>query len=466
MQQREYVDILKTSADFLHGLISDLLDMTKIEAGRVEINARPFDLSGLLRATQKVFEMKIQNRTNPIRIDVMIDARISGDYVGDELMLNQILTNLVGNAEKFTEAGSIQLTARVRHQESDLHWIEFAVADTGIGIPAEKLGVVFQKFKQVNPQGHKHKGTGLGLAITKELVDLLGGTINVESRMGQGSVFTFVLPFPKAATVPIATPRLTDPGNGVLSEDLPMSHVLVVEDNLMNQKYIGSLLTKWRVPFTIASDGKQAVQEARKQRFDLILMDIQMPIMNGYEATVAIRNTHNPNQRAPIVALTASAMIDHKNVALEAGMTDFLTKPFDPSQLMTLLQQYPPGECDEPTGLQLDRQRLTELYGIDRAAAADMFSTFLSDIVPDLLQLPSLCQAQNWAELLRQAHKLKPTLGMVGLTSLETTMQRLEKAARQASDPDLLSVYCQEVATALQQMIPVLEDEIQLLTQD
>jgi PAS domain S-box-containing protein len=456
-QQREYIDILKTSADFLHGLISDLLDMTKIEAGRLEINARPFDLAGLLRATQKVFEMKLQDR--PIRIDVLMDARIVGDYIGDEVMLNQILTNLVGNAEKFTEVGSIQLTARIRNEDEGNVWIEFSVADTGIGIPAEKLELVFQKFKQVNPQGHKHKGTGLGLAITKELVDLLGGSISVDSRTGKGSTFTFVLPFPKNS--PNYPPRLPDQ-RFISDYKLPMSHVLVVEDNLMNQKYIGSLLAKWHVPFTLASDGKQALIEARKQRFDLILMDIQMPVMNGYEATVAIRNTHNPNQRAPIVALTASAMLDHKKVALEAGMNDFLTKPFDPGQLLDLLQQYPPHE-PAPGTLQLDQPRLLELYGDDRAAVADMFNTFLSDIVPDLMRLPDLQRTQNWTELARQAHKLKPTLGMVGLTPLETTMNRLENAAKQASDPDLIQVYCQEVTTSLQQMIPVLEAEIQQL---
>jgi PAS domain S-box-containing protein len=458
-QQREYIEILKTSADFLHGLISDLLDMTKIEAGRIEINARPFDLAGLLRATQKVFEMKLQDR--PIRIDVLMDARIVGEYIGDELMLNQILTNLVGNAEKFTEVGSIQLTARVRNEDENTTWVEFAVADTGIGIPAEKLEVVFQKFKQVNPQGHKHKGTGLGLAITKELVDLLGGTISVASRPGQGSTFTFALPFPR--TSPGAPQRMPTPPLSS-QKKLPMSHVLVVEDNLMNQKYIGSLLAKWQVPFTLASDGKQALIEARKQRFDLILMDIQMPVMNGYEATVAIRNTHNPNQRAPIVALTASAMLDHKKVALEAGMNDFLTKPFDPGQLLDLLQQYPPNEPNSSGTFQLDQPRLLELYGDDRAAASDMFSTFLTEVVPDLMRLPDWQRTQSWAELARQAHKLKPTLGMVGLTALETTMSRLENAAKQASDPDLINVYCQEVTTSLQQMIPLLEAEIQQLT--
>ncbi|AQG81593.1 PAS domain S-box protein [Spirosoma montaniterrae] len=466
-QQREYIDILKTSADFLHSLISDLLDMTKIEAGRVEVHPRVFDLSGLLRATQKVFEMKLEQR--PITIDVMLDARVTGDFVGDDVMLNQILLNLVGNAEKFTEEGSIEITARVRKEEENTCWIEFAVADTGIGIPAEKLGLVFQKFKQVNPQGHKHKGTGLGLAITKELVELQGGTISVKSRSGQGSTFTFTLPYARANTLP-------DPKNSPeyklaqVADALPVCRVLVVEDNLMNQKYIGSLLTKWKIPYTLALDGKKAVEVAKTQPFDLILMDIQMPIMDGYEATVAIRSTHNPNQHVPIVALTASAMLDHKSSAMEVGMTDFLTKPFEPGQLLAILQRYAPTEPlvskDEyASDNGLDRERLEELYGSDAAYAADMFQSFLTDVLPEFNELPELCRAKSWPAVARLAHRLKPTLGMVGLTTLEDAMRQIEKKASEGVETDDLEHYCSTIIRNIDEKLPVLKKELQKLSQ-
>ncbi len=465
-QQREYIDILKTSADFLHGLISDLLDMTKIEAGRIEIHPRPFDLAGLLRSTQKVFQMKLQSR--PISVDVMLDTRITDDFIGDDVMLNQILMNLVGNAEKFTEEGQIQIMAKVKKEEELKHWIEFTVSDTGIGIPNEKLDLVFQKFKQVNPQGYKHKGTGLGLAITKELVEIQGGTIFVRSQIGHGSTFTFTLPYTKSL-IP-AEQKSNSDKQLALVDELKTCSVLIVEDNLMNQTYIGSLLTKWNIPYTMASDGKQAVEKAKSQQFDIILMDIQMPIMNGYEATVAIRSTHNPNQHVPIIALTASAMLDHKSVAMEAGMNDFLTKPFEPTQLLTILQRFAPTTSTDNDGCilfdkSLDRRRLSELYGTDTAYASEMFSMFLTDVVPDLRKMSGLCMEQNWPGLASTAHKLKPTLGMVGLSWLEEKMRHLEKNALQGANKEGLAVYCHDFMEEINKVLPILETELQKLSQ-
>ncbi len=162
-QQYEYLDILKTSADFLLSLITDLLDMAKIEAGRIEVHKHTFDLVGLLRTNQRVFQIKLDGR--PIELNLMIDAKISGNYVGDDLILNQILLNILGNAEKFTEEGSIDISVKLKKQEEEISWIEFKITDTGSGIALDKQEMIFQKFKQINAHGHKHKGTGLGLAI-------------------------------------------------------------------------------------------------------------------------------------------------------------------------------------------------------------------------------------------------------------------------------------------------------------
>ena len=236
-EQLEYLDIIRSSADFLHTLISDLLDMAKIEAGRVEVNRQPFDLVGLLRSLQKIFQMRLQKRG--ISMDVMLDARITGKYIGDELMLNQILLNLLGNAEKFTEEGSIVLTARVRKKEAERVWIEFQVSDTGIGIPTDKLDRIFQKFRQVSPHGHKHKGTGLGLSITKELIELQGGTVSVRSEQGAGTTFTFSVPY--APVVAEDTVPKTD-STKETSGKVENMRILVAEDNLMNQRYVSGLL--------------------------------------------------------------------------------------------------------------------------------------------------------------------------------------------------------------------------------
>jgi PAS domain S-box-containing protein len=469
-RQYEYIDTLKTSADFLHSLISDLLDMTKIEAGRIDVNPRPFDLAALLQSTQKVFEMKLTGR--PIIIDVLLDTRIRGNVVGDDLMLNQILMNLVGNAEKFTEEGSIQITVRLRKDDEYDCVIDFTVSDTGIGIPAEKLDSVFQKFRQVNPQGHKHRGTGLGLAITKELVELQGGTISVRSQLGVGSQFTFTLPFAKAngpgQPLAIPVPLVTDP------IELPNCRLLVAEDNKMNQKYISSLLVKWMVPYGLATNGVEVISMARQQPYDLILMDIQMPVIDGYEATEAIRSTPGPNQSTPIVALTASAMMDHRELATRAGMNGFLPKPFEPAQLLAVLQQYSTVHSEDlsidvphiqapgvsPMAL-LDHRQLDALYGNDDVYASEMFVTFLSDVVPDINKLLDLCRVGQLTELAQLAHKLRPTLPMVGLTDLEDKLELIERSVYDERPVQQIEQYCSNVIQELNRMIPVLREELQ-----
>jgi PAS domain S-box-containing protein len=459
-QQYEYLDILKTSADFLLSLISDLLDMAKIEAGRIEVHKHPFDLIGLLRTNQRVFQIKLEGR--PIELNLMVDARISGNYIGDDLILNQILMNLIGNSEKFTEDGSIDITAKIKKQEDEITWIEFKVIDTGSGIPQEKLELIFQKFKQVNAQGHKHKGTGLGLAITKQLIEIQGGLITVKSEEGEGTTFTFALPFQKSDTeIVVNTHEIKHAPSSVEG-----CKVLVAEDNIMNQKYISSLLTKWNINFTMASDGRKAIEQAQKQQFDIILMDIQMPNTDGYEATIAIRNTKNPNQNTPIIALTASAMLDQKNKALSVGMNDFITKPFAPNNLLAVIQSYakiPKIDQDIPD-LSLDYERLLDLYGDDKEYAADMFQTFLTEVLPDFQAIDGFIKQQNWEQVGNIVHKLKPTLGMVGLTDLESQMQQIEKKAKENIETDTLPVIWNEFWQILEKSIPLLKEELKKLT--
>ena len=463
-QQYEYLEILKTSADFLHSLISNLLDMAKIEAGRIDVHTHPFDLAGTLRTLQRVFQIKLESR--PIELDMTIDERLHEAYIGDDLLLNQILLNLIGNAEKFTERGQITIDVRLIREEPARHWIQFSITDTGVGIAAEKLELIFQKFRQVNAEGHKHKGTGLGLAITRQLVELLTGTIEVTSAPGLGTTFTVALPFePTGEKLVLREPEqhqidapLTDPGQCL---------ILVAEDNVMNQKYISSLLEKWAIPFVIASDGKQAVANAQQQVFTMILMDLQMPVMDGYEATITIRNTQNPNQHTPVIALTASAMIDQKNKAAKAGMNDFISKPFSPNLLLSTIQRYmainetgsQAGESLTSSPL-LDHARIDEIYGFDKAYAAEMFQVFLSDVLPDFPLIQSLILQEDWVELGKLAHKLKPTLGMVGLTGLEKKMLGIERQAKDAPDRASLQEKWEDVQSDLDRSVPVLKQEL------
>lgn len=459
-QQKEYLDILKTTADFLYGLISNLLDMAKIEDGRVEVKKKSFDLIGLLRTTQQIFKIKLDNR--PIKLNLMIDGQIEGNYIGDDLLLNQILLNIVGNAEKFTEEGTIEIAVKVKKEEGEDIWLEFKVSDTGIGIPTEKLDLIFQKFEQVTLDGNKHRGTGLGLTITKQLVELQGGSISVKSIKGQGSTFSFILPFQK-------TPDgINTIKKDITADGLKVTRILVAEDNAMNQKYISNLLNKWNFPFIIAPDGKKAVELAQKQVFDIILMDIQMPNMDGYEATINIRNTDNPNKKTPIIALTASALVDQRNRAMAVGMNDFISKPFTPNHLLGTIQEYlntqktSDKEVIASTNekIELNRACLNELYGDDKEYAADMFQTFLLEVIPDFSTLKDLINNGHWDTLAKVVHKLKPTLAMVGLTELEKEMLDFEEKIGVSPDKEVLGLIWNDIFADITQCIPIIESEL------
>lgn len=472
-EQTEYLEILKTSSTFLHSLISDLLDMAKIEAGRIEVHKKEFDLIGVLRTLHRVFEIKIGRR--PVAMRLELDPKIQNNVIGDDLLLTQILQNLVGNADKFTEKGSITLGAEVLSEDDTKFSIKFSVKDTGSGIPKDKQGMIFQKFKQVNSHGHKHKGTGLGLAITKELIDLQGGAIWLDSDEGKGCEFSFILSYPKGTKdfIPIASNEAKE-GKG---NEMDNGYILVVEDNLMNQKYISTLLKKWDRTFKLANDGREAIEFTQNEKFDLIFMDIQMPHIDGYEATIAIRSTNNFNANTPIVALTASAMLDQKVRAMEVGMDDFLPKPFAPSQLVSMLKKYAKSEgvkeeqikvevvaAEDSTENALDYARLEELYEDDVEYQMDMFETFLNDVLPEFYQLRVLLNEEAYSDVGKLAHKLKPTFGMVGLTEVETGMIEFEKSTKSGEIQQYVLIDKLEAITSiLNKKLPILRKELEKL---
>jgi PAS domain S-box-containing protein len=395
-EQREYLDVLKNSSNFLHSLISDILDMSKIEAGQIEVIPKEIDLVGMIRTHQKAFQLKTEGR--PIEVEALLDARLEGIYIGDGLLLNQVLNNLLSNAEKFTERGTIGISVKKLQKQGDDVLLQFQVYDTGIGIGEDQINLIFQKFKQVNLQDrHKTQGTGLGLSIVKQLVEIMGGEITVKSIPNEGTTFTFTLPLKKAKanSTQVLAPT-TPPPIATNDTDIQQMYLLMVEDNVMNRKYLGTLLEKWKVKYDFAISGKEALPLIQKTKYDLILMDIQMPIMDGYETTVAIRNTHNLNQNTIIVALTASAMNSQKSQAFNVGMNDYLSKPYTPAQLLEKLMLYKgnsSARTPEPVKMpvsenELNQSHLNEMYGDDREYASEMFGIFLSEIVPEIDTLP------------------------------------------------------------------------------
>ncbi|MFN8345309.1 MAG: ATP-binding protein [Spirosomataceae bacterium] len=469
-EQREYLDVLRNSSNFLHALISDILDMSKIEAGQVELVPKEIDLVGMIRTHQKAFEIKTEGR--PIEVEALVDARLEGFYIGDELLLNQVLNNLLSNAEKFTQKGAIGIRVKKLQKTGDDVLLQFQVFDTGIGISENEINLIFQKFKQVNLQDrHKTQGTGLGLAIVKQLVELMGGEISVKSIPDQGTTFTFTVPFKKARVgfQPVLTPVSPPPiaGNAL---EIQQMRLLVVEDNVMNRKYLGNLLDKWKTNYDFAFNGREAIPLIQRTKYDLILMDIQMPLMDGYETSLAIRNTANINQNTIIIALTASAMNNQKSRAFDVGMNDYLSKPFTPAQLLEKLTHYKSMAPSREAMVEnlssenaLNQVHLEEMYGDDREYASEMFGLFLHEIVPEINTLPELLS--DSITLRKTIHKLKPTFGMVGLTDLSAQLQQLETVCDQHPSLEAITEKLNIFMADFQKYLPWVLQHYQKLTE-
>ena len=437
-EQQEYVNTLKYSADLLHALVSDVLDISKIEQGKMEPQLEDFDFFEMAKAMCKTFEFRLSQR--PIQFQCEVSPSVPQRFRSDSTFINQILINLMNNAFKFTEEGKICCSAKAKLIDQQ-QWIEFIVKDTGIGISPERLPFIFERFNQAGKANKVQRdGTGLGLPITKQLVELLGGNIHVQSIPGVGTTFTVLLPFEPAAE-PSLHPSETseyqiDGAKGRL-------HVLIVEDNPMNRRYLENLMQKWGLSYTAADDGQTALHFLKKERFDLILMDIRMPILDGYETTLRLRHaTKNRNQHVPIIALTASALLDEKEKALQAGMNHHLSKPFTPEQLQDALKQFFPGfsqpnNHSSTLGKALNRHELTELYDNDSHYMQEIFQIFVQTIPLELAQMRTFLEAEQWKDFAAKAHKIKPSFQMVGPGELSAHATLLERAKADFNPTDL-----------------------------
>ena len=336
----EHLKIVKSSAKALLAIINDILDFSKIEAGKMDIETVDFNLRQTLRESLLPLEARAKGKGLAFSVDYI---GTPPDFVrGDPTRLVQVLLNLVGNAIKFTEHGAITITVEAVEQAGDTVHLRFAVNDSGIGIPKDKLDTVFEAFSQADMSTtRKYGGTGLGLTITKRLVELMHGELTAVSEPGQGSTFSFVLPM-TCGTAPQANAgKSTEP-----AEFAKKLSILLVEDNRINQMLAMRLLQKWGHVTTLAENGQQALDAlSGESSFDIVLMDMQMPVMDGIEATQAIRAMESARNRirTPIVAMTANAMQGDRDTCLAAGMDDYLSKPINPTELAEKLRILAPG---------------------------------------------------------------------------------------------------------------------------
>jgi signal transduction histidine kinase/ActR/RegA family two-component response regulator len=358
--QREQLETIRSSAESLLGIIDEILDFSKIEAGRLSVEPLPTAIAALARATLASFQLRASQKGLTLRCEIADDVPAAA--IVDPGRLRQVLVNLVANGVKFTAEGGVTLAVRVDRPLHDGRTsLIFAVRDTGIGIAADRLDAIFEPFTQADTSmTRRFGGTGLGLTISSRLVSLMGGTLTVQSLEGQGSTFTVSLPAAIAdpATVtttpePMSRPRAASPEPQPSAEEpAPASvlvaspleaelRVLVAEDNPVNQKIAQQMLRKRKLAVTLADDGRQAVDAFEAGTFDLVLMDVQMPEMDGFEAVAAIRALEHAQGRrhTPIVAVTAHAMVGDRERCLEAGMDAYLSKPLRSQRLFEVVDE-------------------------------------------------------------------------------------------------------------------------------
>ncbi|MEI9921716.1 MAG: ATP-binding protein [Bacteroidota bacterium] len=473
-----YLHAIKTAADNLKVIINDILDLSAIESGKLRFEKIGFNVKDLLSSLIDIFQ--VQAREKGITVTADVDEAANTILLGDPVRLNQVLINLIGNSIKFTHDGYIRIHCSVEKKHRRKYDMRFDVIDSGIGIPTDKLETIFESFSQADESvTRKYGGTGLGLTIVKQLVELQGGRITVESVEDEGSTFSVHIPYAIGSTEDIHDHSR----NHIIAthrDSLKNMSILLVEDNDINRLYANSILKNWQCKVDMAENGYVAVEKIKDNDFDIVLMDIQMPVMDGFEAAKAIRLGSPPGNDIPIIALTANATRKDIEKCLAAGMNDCIPKPFTPEDLFRMLFKYttyargsrqvaavketepelvvvedqsgtPSAELE-----QIDLSYLRKVSGGNDGFVHDMINTFIETMPKAIDEIRGHTDSKQWDELAKAVHKIKPSLTMMGLTKSRETGAFIEESAKERTSMDVLpataSQFCDQLDFTLDQL--------------
>ena len=472
-EQQNYISVIQDAANNLLAVVNDILDLEKIEAGKMQLEEIPFNITDKIATVITSFTFRAEEKG--LVLDYHNQLARDLQVVGDPYRLVQILNNFLSNALKFTEQGKVSLTSQVKFDKDDWMAVEFVIQDTGIGIATENLTAIFNPFIQASSNTtRKYGGTGLGLPICKNLIEMQGGELWVDSRLDEGTTFRFIIPYKKYE-------KHVQEENQVAATNfkiLGKKQILVAEDVELNQFLAKHIMQSWGFEVTIAENGRKAVDVLQQQAFDLVLMDIQMPEMDGITATEHIRQLPDKQKAAiPIIALTANALKGDSDTYLQAGMNDYLSKPFTEESLFAVIRRnLPEKDIMEPNNLPLpaasnsapaaatlyDLTMVRSVSGGDEAFIKKMVQLFIETVPPGVADLQAALAAQEWQRLGKVAHKLKSTVDSMGIESLREDIRFIESSGKHEKDTEQLLPLVEKVTAVIDDCIKQLRHDFAL----
>ena len=463
-KQREYLTAIKMSGDALIVLINDILDLAKVDAGKMTFEKTPFKLKLSIKAMLHLFETKIQEKN--LKLVTHYDNDIPEVLVGDPVRLHQIILNLVSNAVKFTSIGKITVTVKLVSETDDDVAIRFSIADTGIGISETKTEKIFENFQQATSGTSRiFGGTGLGLAIVKQLVEAQNGTIDVESTIGKGSAFSFMLYFDKTHFEAVLEPEILE-----IDTEIKDTKILVVEDMELNQLLMKTLLDDFGFECEIAANGKIAIEKLQKSSYDIILMDLQMPEMNGFEATEHIRK--KMKLTLPIIALTADVTTVDVAKCKAVGMNDYISKPIDERLLysklisfikkpVAIIENQIKGNNQVQTIKYVNLSYLSQLTKANPKLMTEMIEVYLRQTPPLLTSMKQSFKDKDWKLLKATAHKIIPSFAIMGINvQYEELAKKIQNYAEKLELSEELNDLVTELEKVCLQSFVELEKEL------